>query len=216
MIGPDTRLDARFLASLGMTPTPLRRLAATPLRRYAALAGSDVSVRVHRCSSPSCSSPKPPTPPSSAASPTPPRAPRGATVTARNGETGVSWKVLTNASGRFAFVQLPLGGPYTISVARIGYRPETRGGYLLQLGSRAVVDLVMAPAPVELPEITTTGTENESRRSHHGGHPPDRRSGDRQDPGGEPQLHRPRGARADDRRAALPPRPALDVDRHPH
>ena len=92
-----------------------------------------------------------------------------ATVTARNSATGLTWSVLTNSSGRYAFLELPLGGPYSITATRVGYRPETRLGYTLHLGIRSVVDIALVPAPVELPEITATGAENEARRSTLGG-----------------------------------------------
>src|SRR5688500_11820043 len=52
-----------------------------------------------------------------------------AVVAARNTATGVEWTVTTTSTGRFAFLQLPLGGPYTITVRRIGFRPAMRSGY---------------------------------------------------------------------------------------
>src|SRR5262249_50950054 len=64
-------------------------------------------------------------------------------VTAKNLETGVEWTVHTTSTGRFAFLQLPLGGPYTLTMRRIGYRSETRSGYQLTLGRRVVIDVVM-------------------------------------------------------------------------
>src|SRR5262245_28388193 len=50
----------------------------------------------------------------------------GVAVTARNTATGVQWTINTTATGRFSFLQLPLGGPYTITARRIGFRPEVR------------------------------------------------------------------------------------------
>ena len=35
----------------------------------------------------------------------------GVTVTAKNASTGVEWSVSTTSTGRFALLQLPLGGP---------------------------------------------------------------------------------------------------------
>src|SRR5262245_2361599 len=77
----------------------------------------------------------------------------GVTMTARNAATVVEWTVVTNASGRYAFVQLPLGGPYTMSTRRVGFRPESRSGYELRLGSRAVVDFVLHSAATALPTV---------------------------------------------------------------
>src|SRR5690242_10402966 len=47
-------------------------------------------------------------------------------VTARNTSTGVQWTIHTTETGRFSFLQLPLGGPYTITARRVGFRPSVR------------------------------------------------------------------------------------------
>src|SRR5215831_10149644 len=70
----------------------------------------------------------------------------GATVTAKNTATGIQWTINTNAAGRFAFLQLPLGGPYTVTARRLGYRPAERSGYELTLGSRVLIDLALVRA----------------------------------------------------------------------
>ena len=87
----------------------------------------------------------------------------GVTVTARNTMTGVQSTIETTAKGRFAFLQLPLGGPYTITARRLGYRPTTRSGYVLTLGTRVVVDIVLGVAPTELEPIVVAGTSEERR-----------------------------------------------------
>ncbi len=61
-------------------------------------------------------------------------------VIAKNTATGSEWTLSTNATGRFAVVQLPLGGPYTVTAKRLGYRPATQSGYDLTLGQRIVAD----------------------------------------------------------------------------
>lgn len=93
----------------------------------------------------------------------------GVTVVARNAATGLEWTVMTNVSGRYAFVQLPLGGPYSINARRIGYKSESRSGYELRLGSRSVVDLTLEPAATELAPVVIEGTEAQARRSTLGG-----------------------------------------------
>jgi len=87
----------------------------------------------------------------------------GASVTARNTITGVETTINTTPTGRFAFLQLPLGGPYTITVRHIGYRPATRAGYELTLGTRIVLDIVLGVAPAELPAVVVAGTRDERR-----------------------------------------------------
>jgi hypothetical protein len=93
----------------------------------------------------------------------------GVSVTARNAATGAEWRLATNANGRFAFVQLPLGGPYTVTARRIGYRPEAQSGYDLTLGRRVILDLTLQPAPIDLPSVMVAGTESQSRRANLGG-----------------------------------------------
>src|SRR6266481_4329409 len=85
------------------------------------------------------------------------------TVTAHNTLTGVESTILTTATGRFAFLQLPLGGPYTITARRLGFRPSSRAGYQLTLGTRVVIDIVLGPAPAELPSVVVAGTSEERR-----------------------------------------------------
>jgi len=92
----------------------------------------------------------------------------GATIVARNGETGVQWTVTTTATGRFAFLQLPLGGPYTISAHRIGFRAETRSGYELSLGSRVVVDIALRTAPAQLAPVVVAGSVEDRRAPNMG------------------------------------------------
>jgi hypothetical protein len=85
-----------------------------------------------------------------------------AVLVARNAATGVEWTVATTTTGRFAFLQLPLGGPYTVTARRLGFRPATRSGYELALGSRGVVDLVLDRAAAELAPVVA-GTAEERR-----------------------------------------------------
>ncbi len=91
------------------------------------------------------------------------------TITAKNTATGIEWTVTTNATGRYAFVQLPLGGPYIVKARRVGYRSESRSGYELRLGSRSVVDLALEPSAAELDPVVIEGSETQARRSTLGG-----------------------------------------------
>src|SRR6187549_1027770 len=51
----------------------------------------------------------------------------------------------------------------------VGYRPETRTGYELRMGRRSVVDIALVAMPVALPDLVTTGSDEEARRSTLGG-----------------------------------------------
>lgn len=93
----------------------------------------------------------------------------GVTIRVQNSATGGVWMLTSNTSGRFAFVQLPLGGPYAVTARRLGFTPETRSGYVLTLGRRTVVDFTLRAAPAELTAITIEGRANESRTATLGG-----------------------------------------------
>ena len=82
---------------------------------------------------------------------------RGVAVEVRAAETGARFAATTNDAGRFALVQLPLGGPYTVRARRVGYRPAERGGYRLEIGTRVTLDLVLAPAAASLAPVVVRG-----------------------------------------------------------
>ena len=49
------------------------------------------------------------------------KAQSSASVSVRNESTGFMTKTLTNLGGEFIFKELPLGGPYTVTVSYTGY-----------------------------------------------------------------------------------------------
>src|SRR4051794_41056746 len=88
----------------------------------------------------------------------------GVSVAAKNIATGVQWTVSTTSTGRFAFLQLPLGGPYTVTARRLGYAAASKSGYELSLGSRVLIDIVLRRATAELgPVVVVTGAASERR-----------------------------------------------------
>ena len=80
----------------------------------------------------------------------------GATVTVTDSSTGERWQATTGAGGRYVFEYLSVGGPYTIEARAIGYRPARAGRVMLSAGQRQLVDLILAPAPPRLEELTVT------------------------------------------------------------
>jgi Carboxypeptidase regulatory-like domain len=60
-----------------------------------------------------------------------------ATIEIRHLGTGYSSSGTSRANGRFTFLQLPLGGPYRVSVRRLGLRPQVQEGFRLSQGDRA-------------------------------------------------------------------------------
>src|ERR1700737_4883133 len=73
----------------------------------------------------------------------------GASVTVRNEATGFQQLRVTGADGRYTAAQLPLGGPYTVTARRIGYRPATRDGFRLPLGARTAGGVDVDEAPLD-------------------------------------------------------------------
>src|SRR5688572_21803093 len=62
----------------------------------------------------------------------------GASVRVANSSNGRRWEVMTRSSGRYVLEDVSIGGPYSIEVRAIGFRPEARAGVFLALGQRFV------------------------------------------------------------------------------
>jgi len=77
-----------------------------------------------------------------------------ATVRILNHSNGERWEAATNARGIYVVEYLSVGGPYRIEVRAVGYRPAARDSILLALGQRLTLDFVLAPAVLELEEVT--------------------------------------------------------------
>ena len=81
----------------------------------------------------------------------------GAMIEVRNLASGFSAQVRTSDRGRYAATQLPLGGPYRITVRAVGFRPTTRDGITLNIGSIVTTNFRMLPATALLQEVTVSG-----------------------------------------------------------
>lgn len=84
-------------------------------------------------------------------------------VQVRNESTGLVQARTTDAAGRFAFPQLPLGGPYAVTVRRIGFRAERITGITLNLGDRVPVRLTLTAVPQDLGTVTVKESREEQR-----------------------------------------------------
>ena len=71
-----------------------------------------------------------------------------ATVTAKNTETGVSRTALTNQSGRYQLLELPIGR-YEVYASKAGFADEIRKGILLVVGQDATADLTLQVGAVK-------------------------------------------------------------------
>jgi len=101
------------------------------------------------------------------------RAITGVTVEVRNTETGYVVRTTTNATGRYAILGLPVGGPYTVRARRVGYEPQERTGVTLTLGSRVQVDLTLHTGGPRLETVNVSATQesvrNDGRNAREGG-----------------------------------------------
>lgn len=66
-----------------------------------------------------------------------------ATVTIKNESTGFVAKTTSNQKGTFLFKELPLGSPYSITVAIVGMAPQKQTGYALNQGDLLEVSFKM-------------------------------------------------------------------------
>jgi TonB-linked SusC/RagA family outer membrane protein len=67
----------------------------------------------------------------------------------------------TSREGRFTFRSVAPGG-YQVRVLRLGYRPETDSTAVAP-GETVALDFALAPAPIQLDEIVTTATGQQSK-----------------------------------------------------
>ena len=93
----------------------------------------------------------------------------GAEVTARDAATGFRTTTRANAAGQFSLLQLPLGGPYAVTLRAVGYRAVTRAGYQLALGARVRVDATLLPVATALAPVVVEAARDADRRAAVGG-----------------------------------------------
>jgi hypothetical protein len=93
----------------------------------------------------------------------------GVTVVARNEATGGQQVRTTDARGRYVFAQLPIGGPYTVSMRQVGYRPIRRTGLMLNLGDRATIDVTLDATAQDLAAVDVRADRENKRNERVGG-----------------------------------------------
>ncbi len=74
----------------------------------------------------------------------------GAAIQVKNESTGFTTGSITNEKGEFTIKQLPLGGPYSITVTYVGYGDQKRTGYKLNQGDLVRIDFQLKEESVEL------------------------------------------------------------------
>jgi len=81
----------------------------------------------------------------------------GASVKATHTPTGTVYSVSTNNDGRFTIGGMRVGGPYTIEVSFVGYRPEKQTELYLKLGEPYLLNLVLTDNSSTLAEVKVVG-----------------------------------------------------------
>lgn len=65
----------------------------------------------------------------------------GATVEAVHGPTGTQYAATTDAEGRFVFLSVRVGGPYSVTVIMPGFRPQTVTDITVSLGEERALNV---------------------------------------------------------------------------
>lgn len=84
----------------------------------------------------------------------------GAQVVALHQESGTRYSTTTRADGRFSIPSMRVGGPYQVTVTRLGLRPQQRNDVFVNLGQATDLRFSMEQAAVQLGAVTTTATRD--------------------------------------------------------
>lgn len=93
----------------------------------------------------------------------------GAAVQIKNESTGFQTGTVTAVDGRFTFKQLPLGGPYHVSVSFVGYATQRLTGYSLNQGNRINLDVNLSESAQELAQVTVNANSLTNQIDRLGG-----------------------------------------------
>jgi hypothetical protein len=78
----------------------------------------------------------------------------GTRIVAVHGPSGTTYTANTRADGRFTIPGMRVGGPYRVSAARLGYRPEAQNGVNVTLGSTTDLTFKLTQVSVQLEAVT--------------------------------------------------------------
>ena len=94
---------------------------------------------------------------------------QGVDVVVTNHATGIAMRMISRAEGRYLVSGLEVGGPYSVTVRRIGSPMQTRTGLFLSLGQQLQVDMTFEQQAVRLQEVETQATRDRVfSRAHTG------------------------------------------------
>lgn len=80
----------------------------------------------------------------------------GANVMLKNTATGFETGTITDVDGRYRFRQLPLGGPYELTVSFVGYGTKKREGFVLEQRDQLIIDFTLQPSTTQLETIVVS------------------------------------------------------------
>jgi hypothetical protein len=86
-----------------------------------------------------------------------------------NALTGSRSAALSRSDGRYYVQGLEVGGPYTVTVRRIGFAPRDTTGVRVSLGQNARVDMVMLTQATQLAGVEVMGASSAVITSSHKG-----------------------------------------------
>jgi hypothetical protein len=92
----------------------------------------------------------------------------GATIVARHTGTGFIAQARSGSTGHFTIRQLPLGGPYTVTIRAIGHRAEQRTGIELALGDQVALAAVLTESAADLAPVLVEAAATNARASRAG------------------------------------------------
>lgn len=86
----------------------------------------------------------------------------GAAIQVKNESTGFNTGSITNENGEYTIKQLPLGGPYSITVTYVGYGDQKKTGYTLNQGDLLRLDFQLKEESVvmEAVEVVANSLKN--------------------------------------------------------
>jgi hypothetical protein len=84
----------------------------------------------------------------------------GANIIAVHTPSGTQYGTTSRIDGKYNLNGLRTGGPYTVTVSFVGYKPQVYDGQMLQLGQNLKLDFTLYEEALELGSITVVGEKN--------------------------------------------------------
>jgi hypothetical protein len=91
------------------------------------------------------------------------------TVLATHLPTGTEYGSITFANGHFTFLNMKIGGPYSVRVSSVGYKTVVVNNLYLELGKTSVIKVVLKETSVNLGEVVIKGNTGGIINAHRTG-----------------------------------------------